>query len=166
MFEADADDLRRRILFPSEFEADYEERVLQEARAIVQRRFTGMDVLALPRTVQEYLTIRLAGYSEEMFASLFLTTHHQVIAFEILFRGTVDGCGVHERVIAKRALANNAAVVILVHNHPSGIAEPSEADVAVTRKVREALGLLDIRLLDHFIVGGNAAVSMAERGYM
>jgi DNA repair protein RadC len=164
MFEADTDDLRRRILFPAEFEADYEERVLQEARAIVQRRFAGMDVLALPRTVQEYLTIRLAIYSEEVFASLFLTTHHQVIAFEILFRGTLTGVNVHERVIAKRALVNNAAAVILVHNHPSGIAEPSEPDVAITQRVREALALLDVRLLDHFIVGGNVAVSMAERG--
>ncbi|MDC8015848.1 JAB domain-containing protein [Tahibacter soli] len=164
MFEADTDDFRRRILFPSEFEADYEERVLQEARAIVQRRFSGMDVLALPRTAREYLAIRLASYSEEVFACLFMTTRHQVIAFEILFRGTLTGCSVHERVVAKRALANNAAAVILVHNHPSGIAEPSEADVAITGKVREALNLMEVRLIDHFVIGGNAAVSMAERG--
>ena len=164
MFEADIDDLRRRILFPAEFEADYEERVLQEARAIVQRRFTGMDVLALPKTVQEYLAVRLAGYTEEMFACLFLTTHHQVIAFEILFRGTLTGCAVHERVIVRRALANNAAAVILAHNHPSGIPEPSEPDVAITQGVRGTLRSLDISLLDHFIIGGNAAISMAERG--
>lgn len=164
MFEADADDIRRRILFPKEFEADYEERVLQEARAIVQRRLVGMDVLALPRTVREYLTVRFAGYSEEVFACIFLTSLQKVIAFEILFRGTLTAVSVHERVIAKRALENNAAAVILAHNHPGGTAEPSDDDVATTWRVRDALNVLEIRMLDHFVIGTDAVVSMAERG--
>lgn len=165
MFEADANDDRRRLaVFPVEFEADYEERVLQEARGIIQKRFANMDFLACPAKARDYLVIRLASYCEEVFACLFLNSRHRVIAFEILFRGTLTGCNVHERVIAKRALANNAAAIILAHNHPSGIAEPSEADVELTREVRSVLNRLDVCLLDHFVIGGSGVVSMAERG--
>ena len=99
-----------------------------------------------------------------MFACLFLDTRHHVIACEELFRGTVDGASVHAREVVKRTLAHNAAAVILAHNHPSGIAEPSEADRSITLKLAKALALVEVRVLDHLIVGGTTVVSMAERG--
>ena len=99
-----------------------------------------------------------------MFACLFLDTRHRVIAFEELFRGTIDGATVYPRVVAERALMLGAAALNVAHNHPSGVSEPSLADQAITRRLKEALALLDIRLLDHFVIGDGQPVSMAARG--
>ncbi len=101
-----------------------------------------------------------------MFACLFLDTRHRVIGFEPLFRGTLDGAAVYPREVVKRALVHNAGAVILAHNHPSGDCEPSEADRAITRRLGEALGLIDVRLLDHLVVAGGTHVSLAERGWI
>ncbi len=99
---------------------------------------------------------------QEVFAIVFLDNRHRVIAYEELFYGTIDGASVHPREIVRKALEHNAAAVILAHNHPSGIAEPSTADERLTSRVREALGLIDVRVLDHIIVGGDTTYSFAE----
>jgi len=117
-----------------------------------------------PETTATYLKSVLNDRPHEVFACLFLDTRHRVIAFEELFRGTIDGATVYPRVVAERALRHGAAALIAAHNHPSGIAEPSLADQAITRRLKEALALLDIRLLDHFVVGDGQPVSMAARG--
>jgi DNA repair protein RadC len=108
---------------------------------------------------------RLAHLPHEVFCCLFLDTRHRVLSFDELFRGTIDGAAVYPREIVKRALALNAAAVILSHNHPSGDCEPSEADRAITVRVSKALSLVDVRLLDHLVIGGDQLVSLAERGW-
>jgi DNA repair protein RadC len=122
------------------------------------------DALTSPDDTRRFLAARLRGYGHEVFAALFLDNRHRVIAFEELFSGTIDGASVHPREVVKRALAHNAAALILAHNHPSGVAEPSRADESITQRLREALGLVEIRVLDHLIVGDGEIVSLAERG--
>jgi DNA repair protein RadC len=119
-----------------------------------------------PARAGEYFARRLRHLPHEEFACLFLDTRHRLLAFETLFRGTLDGAEVHPREVAKRCLALNAAAVILGHNHPSGSAEPSAADRAVTVRLKQALALVDIRLLDHFVIGDGAPVSLAARGWV
>ena len=118
------------------------------------------------RAVRNFLVAQLAHREAEVFALLLLDSQHQLIAFRELFQGTIDGAAVYPREVVKIALQNNAAAVILAHNHPSGIAEPSEADKVITRQLKNALALLDIRTLDHMIVGDNQVVSLAERGLL
>ena len=101
-----------------------------------------------------------------MFAALFLDNRHRVIRYEELFRGTIDGASVHPREVVKAALKLNAAALIFAHNHPSGVAEPSHADERLTRRLRDALGLVDIRVLDHVVIGDQQMVSFAERGLL
>lgn len=120
--------------------------------------------LESPDVTEQYLKTVLRDHPHEVFACLFLDTRHRVIAFEELFHGTIDGATVYPRVVAEKALQHGAAALIAAHNHPSGISEPSLADQAITRRLKEALALLDIRLLDHFVVGDGAPVSMAARG--
>ncbi len=115
---------------------------------------------------RRYLSTRLRDYPYEVFACLFLDTRHRVIEFEELFRGTIDGASVHPREVLRRALAHNAAAVILAHNHPSGIAEPSRADRHITERLTDALALVDVRVLDHLVVGDGEVVSFAERGWL
>lgn len=124
------------------------------------------DALANPECTRRFLQARLRGYPHEVFACLFLDNRHRVIEYEALFRGTIDGASVHPREVIKAALTHNAAAVILAHNHPSGVAEPSQADLQLTRRLREALGLVDIRVLDHLVIGDGAVVSFAERGLL
>jgi DNA repair protein RadC len=112
----------------------------------------------------DYLTARLRDRDREVFACLFLDTRHRVLAFEELFFGALDGAAVHPREVVRRALHHNAAAVIAAHNHPSGVAEPSGPDHAITERLSQALELVEVRLLDHFIVGEGAAVSLASRG--
>ena len=109
---------------------------------------------------------RLRHQPQEIFAALFLDTRHRALAFEELFRGTIDGAEVHPREIARRALAHNAAAVIVGHNHPSGNPEPSAADRAVTARLKQALALVDVRLLDHFVIADGPPVSLAGRGWV
>lgn len=120
--------------------------------------------LESPQATEQYLKSALRDQPHEVFACLFLDTRHRVIAFEELFHGTIDGATVYPRVVAEKALTHGAAALIVAHNHPSGISEPSLADQAITRRLKEALALLDIRLLDHFVIGDGAPVSMAARG--
>ena len=119
-----------------------------------------------PAHTSRYVVARLRGRANEVFAAVFLDNRHRVIAFEELFQGTVDGASVHPRVVARRALALNAAALIACHNHPSGVAEPSLADRAITGRLRDALALVDVRLIDHFVVGDGEVVSFAERGWL
>lgn len=124
------------------------------------------DALTDPQAAGRYFSQRLRGLPHEVFAVLFLDTRHRSIAFEEMFRGTVDGAEVHPREVVRRALFHNAASVIVGHNHPSGNGEPSAADRAITLRLKQALGLVEIRLLDHFIVGDGAPVSLAARGWV
>ena len=123
-------------------------------------------VLSKPKDTRDYLKARLRAYPYEVFACLFLDNRHRVICFEELFTGTIDGASVHPREVVKRALFHNAAAVILAHNHPSGVAEPSRADQNITQRLKEALSLVDIRILDHFVIGDGETVSFAERGLL
>ena len=120
--------------------------------------------LASPKATRDYLSSELRDLEHEVFCCLYLDKRHRLIQYQQLFRGTIDGASVHPREIVKLALQRNAAAVIIAHNHPSGVAEPSQADELITQRVKEALALVDIRLLDHIIVGDGACVSFAERG--
>ncbi len=111
------------------------------------------DLLSSPERVRKYVFIRFRRYENEVFACLFLDNQHRLIASEELFRGTIDGASVHPREVVKRVLYHNAAAVILVHNHPSGSSEPSHADRHITEELKNALALIDVRILDHFVVG-------------
>jgi DNA repair protein RadC len=124
------------------------------------------EALADPSQAGAYFSRKLRAYPHEVFAALFLDTRHRVIAYEELFRGTLDGSEVHPREVARRALQHNAAALIFGHNHPSGNPEPSAADRAVTARLKQALALVEVRVLDHFIVGDGAATSMAQRGWV
>ena len=124
------------------------------------------EVLTDPASAGRYFAQRLRGRQHEVFAALFLDTRHRALGFEEMFQGTVDGAEVHPREIVRRALAHNAAAVIVGHNHPSGDAEPSAADRAVTARLKQALSLVEVRLLDHFVVGDGPAVSLASRGWV
>ncbi len=124
------------------------------------------DALSNPGDTRNYLTAQLRDRPHEVFACLFLDTRHRVIAFEELFRGTIDGASVHPREIVKRALAHNAAALILAHNHPSGVAEPSQSDLRLTERLRDALRLVDIRVIDHIVIGDGQTASFAELGLL
>jgi len=140
--------------------------VLEMGRRHLWERLRRGDPLGGPDDTRRFLAARLRDHPHEVFACLFLDNRHRVIAFDELFRGTVDSATVHPREVVKEALSRNAAAVILAHNHPSGVAEPSRADEALTHRLREALGLVDIRLLDHFVIGDGEVVSFAERGLL
>jgi len=120
--------------------------------------------LTSPAETIDFLRLHLGQRRREVFLCIFLDTRHRVIRTENLFLGSIDGASVYPRVVADHALRHNAAAVIVAHNHPSGVAEPSLADQAITRRLKDALGLLEIRLLDHFIIGHEEPVSMASRG--
>src|SRR5262245_45090463 len=141
-----------------------DEEVIAAALRILSRRLSRANAMTSPRVTREYLTVRFAHLEHEVFACLFLDARHHIIACEELFRGTVDGASVYAREVVKRTLAHNASAVILAHNHPSGVPEPSEADRSITLKLSKALALVEVRLLDHMIVGGASVVSLAERG--
>lgn len=122
--------------------------------------------LKSPEMTRHFLISRLRAYPYEVFACLFLDNRHRIIAFEELFTGTIDGASVHPREVIRRSLFHNAAAVIFAHNHPSGVSEPSQADKNITRRLADALGLIDIRVLDHFVIGDGESVSFAERGLL
>jgi len=124
------------------------------------------DALTHPAACADYLRARIGGFPYEVFVCLFLDNRHRVIACEELFRGSIDGASVHPREVVRRCLAHNAAAVIFAHNHPSGVAEPSQADREITRHLRQALELIEVRVLDHFVIGSGSALSLAERGWL
>lgn len=119
-----------------------------------------------PAATRKYLRAKLRDVPHEVFACLYLDNRHRVIAYEELFRGTIDGTSVHPREVVRAALKHNAAALIFAHNHPSGVAEPSDSDRRLTRRLQDALNLVDIRTLDHFVVGDGEVVSFAERGWL
>jgi DNA repair protein RadC len=139
---------------------------LFEAAAQARHRLftTNRRPFSSPADVGPFLREQLSHLPHELFACLFLDTRHRLIEYEVLFRGTVDGATVYPREVVKRALHWNSSAVVLGHNHPSGIAEPSEADRSITLKLAKALSLVEIRLLDHIVVGFESHVSLAERG--
>lgn len=138
--------------------------VLEMAKRHLHEDLQRSEVLSDPQACSRYLVARLRAYPHEVFACLFLDNRHRLICFEELFHGTIDGAAVYPREVVKRALGHNAAAMVLAHNHPSGVAEPSPADQHITRALKEALAMVDIRVLDHIIVGDNQAISLAERG--
>lgn len=138
--------------------------VLELSRRHLQEMLVRGNPIESPEVTEQYLKSVLRDHPHEVFACLFLDTRHRVIAFEELFHGTIDGATVYPRVVAEKALRHGAAALIAAHNHPSGVSEPSLADQAITRRLKDALALLDIRLLDHFVIGDGRPVSMAARG--
>lgn len=140
--------------------------VLEMARRHLAAQLAQRSALRHPDAVRDYLQSRLRHLPHESFACLYLDAQHQVLGFEELFRGTLNGASVYPREVVKSALKHNAAALILAHNHPSGVAEPSSADRALTRQLKDALALVEIRVLDHFVVGEGAPVSFAERGWL
>lgn len=139
---------------------------LELARRCLAEDLTCGEALCSPEETAAYLRARLRGYPYEVFACIFLDSRHRVIAFEELFRGSIAGASVHSREVVRACLRHNAAAVIFAHNHPSGNTEPSASDEAITAELRRALQLIDVRMLDHLIVGAGVPVSMAARGLL
>ncbi len=140
--------------------------VMQMAKRHFEEVIQRGNALTSPDMTRAYLSSQLRGYSYEVFACLFLDNQHRVLRFEELFHGTIDAAVVYPREVAKKALMHNSAAVIFAHNHPSGINEPSEADKQITERLNKALGLFDIRVLDHFIIGDGRPFSFAEHGLL
>ena len=140
------------------------EELVAAARVAMTRQLRRGAQLSSPKAVRDYLAVKLGSLEHEVFAVVLLDSRHRLIEFVELFRGTIDGSSVHPREVVKLALAKNAAALIICHPHPSGIAEPSRADELITKRLVEALALVDIRVLDHIIIAGGETVSMAERG--
>lgn len=142
-------------------------KVLPElARRYYEQSLPAGQQIRSPADTEAFLIARLRDLPHELFCCLYLDNRHRIIAFEELFRGTIDGTSVYPREVVKQALAVNAAAVILAHNHPSGVAEPSQADERITRRLKSALELVDIRLLDHLVIGDGASTSLASRGML
>jgi DNA repair protein RadC len=140
--------------------------VAQAIRCLEAHYQVSGDVLSSPEATRNYLKLHLYGLAYEVFAVLYLDSRHRVIQYRELFRGTIDGASVHPREVVRECLHWNAAAVILAHNHPSGVAEPSQADLSITRKIKEALDLIEVQVLDHLNVGDGQGVSLAERGLL
>lgn len=138
--------------------------VMEMARRALKEQSKQRDALSSPQAVRDYLRLQLGSREYEVFMAVFLDTQNRVIAMEELFRGSLKETSVYPREVVKRALAHNAAALIFAHNHPSGVAEPSRADEAITQALKQALALVDVRVLDHFIVAAGGGVSLAERG--
>ncbi len=137
---------------------------MEMARRVTEEPLREGQPLSSPDDTRHYLRSRLVTRTHEVFACLFLDNRHRIIRYEELFQGTIDGAAVYPRVVVQRALEHNAAAVIFAHNHPSGVAEPSQADIRLTERLQAALALMDIRVLDHMVVGHGAVISLAERG--
>jgi len=140
--------------------------VLEMARRHLSASLQAGDMLTSPQLVRQYLSAQLRHQPREVFAMLLLDNQHRLLAYEELFFGTIDGASIYPREVVKLALAKNAAAVILAHNHPSGIAEPSQADRRITERLQSALELVDINVLDHMVVGDSEVISFAERGLL
>jgi len=140
--------------------------VLQAAQRVLGQQMRGREVLTSPQVVRDFLRVRLGGLEHEVFAVLMLDAQHRLIEYVELFRGTVTQTSVYPREVVKESLTRNAAALILVHNHPSGVAEPSRADEHLTQTLKAALSLVDVRVLDHLIVAGSDVLSFSERGLL
>ena len=140
--------------------------VLEMSRRHLAERLRRDSALESPQAVRDYLKSLLRHEPHEVFGCLFLDSKHRMLAFEVLFRGSIDSASVYPRQVVKRALAHNAAAVIFCHNHPSGITDPSQADRTLTKRLTEALDLIEVRVLDHFIIGDGEPLLMVEYGWM
>ena len=138
--------------------------VMEMARRPLREKLVAGNALNSPSAVRDYLRLRLQSLPHEVFVALFLDAQHRVIGIEELFRGTLTQTSVYPREVVKRALHHNAGAMIFAHNHPSGVAEPSHADETLTQALKQALALVDVRVIDHFIVAGSGVLSFAERG--
>ncbi len=136
------------------------------ARRYFAESLPAGETIRSPADTETFLKARMQHLDHELFCCLYLDNRHRVLRFDELFRGTIDGTSVYPREVVKEALSVNAAAVILAHNHPSGVAEPSQADERITKRLKSALDLVDIRLLDHLIIGDGAATSLARRGLL
>lgn len=139
--------------------------VIEMSRRYFDAKLQRGDEITSATVVRDYLKSKLRDYEHEVFACLFLDNRHRIIEYNEMFSGTIDGASVYTREVVKQTLKHNAAALIFAHNHPSGIAEPSEADKQITQRLKEALGLIDVRVLDHFVIG-DEVVSFAERGLL
>jgi DNA repair protein RadC len=142
------------------------EEILKAARALMSRRVRRGVSMTSPALVRQFLSLKLGTLEHESFCVMLLDKRHRLIEYVELFRGTIDGASVHPREVVKLVLAKNAAALVLAHPHPSGVAEPSQADELITKRLIEALALIDVRVLDHLIVAGGEVTSMAERGLL
>ena len=165
LLEADLGAFSRQLgLGPAKF--TQLQAVLEMGRRHLAERLCPDSALESPQAVRDYLKSLLRHEPHEVFGCLFMDSKHRMLAFEVLFRGSIDSASVYPRQVVKRALAHNAAAVIFCHNHPSGNSEPSQADRTLTQRLTEALDLIEVRVLDHFIVGEGEPLSMAEHGWM
>jgi DNA repair protein RadC len=159
-----------KTLYTTNTDGSYREATFEElmngARNALSHRMRKGTAMTSPKASRDFLMAKLADREHEVFTLIYLDNRHRLIACQELFRGTIDGASVHPREVVKEALKHNAAAVILAHNHPSGVAEPSQADELITARLKDALALVDIRVLDHLIVGGCDVVSFAERGLL
>jgi DNA repair protein RadC len=164
LLDADeAEFCKQRGLGPSKY--TQLQAVLEIARRHTLENIQRGDVLCNPDETRRYLLTQLQSYPQEVFACLFLDNRNRIISFDKMFYGTIDGASVYPREVVRLALKRNSAAVIFAHNHPSGVAEPSRADEQITKRLKEALALVDIRVLDHIVIG-DEAVSFAERGLL
>lgn len=148
------------------YKAASADQVLEAARAVIGQRMQRGAAFSDPQAAKTFFRDKLGGMGHEVFAAAFLDARHRLVEYMELFHGTIDGAEVHPREVARHALRCNAAAVIVAHNHPSGSEEPSAADRAVTTRLKQSLALVDVRLIDHVVVGGLQAVTLAERGWL
>ncbi|MCP4286876.1 MAG: DNA repair protein RadC [Gammaproteobacteria bacterium] len=153
-------------LKPSELNEEEKQSIVNLATKVLALKVCAGRILSSPEDTKAFLRLRLAERKNEVFGCVFLTNRHRIIKVAELFQGTIDGASVHPRVVVQKALELNAAATILFHNHPSSVAEPSHADEAITRRLKEVLALIDVRVLDHFIVSAGETVSFAESGLL
>jgi len=149
---------------PRRYKVASADEIIEAARGVASQRMQRGASFVNPAESQRFFTDKLGGLEREVFAAVFLDTRHRLIEYAELFKGTIDGAEVHPREVVRQALRCNAAAVLVAHNHPSGTVEPSAADRAVTARLKQALALVDVRLLDHVVVGGTETASMAARG--
>ncbi len=153
-------------LKPSDLNDVEKQSVVTLAMKVLTIKHRAGRSLSKPEETRNYLRLRLADYRNEVFGSLFLDNRHRIIVLRELFQGTLDGASVHPRVVVQQAMEVNAAALVFFHNHPSGVAEPSQADRRITDRLKDALALVDVRVLDHFVVTAGESVSFAERGWL
>jgi DNA repair protein RadC len=147
-------------------EAMTQDQTIKRALRILDRRMRNTSALSSPSSVRDYLRILLHDRGHEVFVVVFMDAQHRVIASEEMFRGTLTQTSVYPREVVKAALAHNAASIVFAHNHPSGVTEPSRADELITQALKQALTLVDVKVLDHFVIAGSGSVSFAERGLL
>lgn len=149
-----------------EYRAATADEVMEQARRVLSRRVRRGTAFSSPQVSRDYLSVMLGSRDHEVFVVVMLDAQHRLIEALEMFRGTIDAAAVYPREVVKEALVRNTSVVILAHNHPSGVAEPSAADRTLTERLKAALALVDVRVLDHLVVGGDTIVSFAERGWI